>query len=109
MFFYSFAQIAINKNQQGRLPKRITLIYPVSDSGIEDLFELEETLFEPKNTDIKDLFEELYPRPSTTQFPPLRTFAVPLPGPGSIIALSDTIFMMEIGLRNTLNEIPNLW
>lgn len=91
MFFYSFAQIAINKNQLGRLPKRITLIYPVQDSGIEDPFELEETLFEPKNTDIKDLFEELYPRPATTQFPPLRTFAVPLPGPESINALSDTI------------------
>ena len=78
MFFYSFAQIAINKNQDGRFPKRITLIYPVQDSDIEDPFELEETLFEPKNTDIKHLFEELYPRPSTTQFPPLRTFAVPL-------------------------------
>ena len=81
MFFYSFAQIAIHKNRQGRLPKRITLVYPVSDSGIEDPFELEETLFEPKNTDIKDLFEELYPHPSPNRFPPLRTFAVPTTRP----------------------------
>ena len=78
----------------------------VQDSNIEDPFELEETLFEPKNTDIKDLFEELYPRPSTTHSHHYGRLC-PLPGQ-SINALSDTILHDEIGLRNTLNRNSSL-
>lgn len=88
MFFYMFAQFALNMNDpDNKRPKRITLVYPLSDE--EEEIQQETHVLEDER--MGEIFTTLYTAVPQDQFPPLRTLGVPLPGPDVIEELSDTI------------------
>ena len=87
MLFYMFAQFGLNMDALGERPKRITLVYPLSDE--EDEIQHETHVLEDER--MGEIFTTLYTTLPQDQFPPLRTLGVPLPGPEVIEELSDTI------------------
>jgi hypothetical protein len=87
MFFYMFAQFALNMDASGERPKRITLVYPLSDE--EEEIQQETHILEDER--MGEIFTTLYTTLPQDHFPPLRTLGVPLPGPDVIEELSDTI------------------
>ena len=89
MFFYMFAQLAKHCFNDSARPKRITMIYPLSDQIVSSINDIVAETHNIEDPNMKQLLADL--NLNEDEYPVLRILGVPLPEPESIHNLRETI------------------